>query len=108
MSHVLSVNQTVISPLIRHRIGRMKKYYFYIAECADDTLYSGQTNDLSKRLERHNSGKGAKYTAERKPIKLVYSEEFSTRGAAMQRETEVKKLSRKKKLELVRRTRRTA
>ena len=81
----------------------MKKYYFYIAKCADSTLYSGQTNDLAERLEEHNSGKGAKYTASRKPIKIVYSEEFSTRGEAMQREAEVKKLSRKKKLKLVRR-----
>lgn len=79
----------------------MKKYYFYIAKCADGTLYSGQTNDLPKRLEKHNSGKGAKYTAYRKPIKIVYSEEFSTRGAAMKREAEVKKLSRKEKLKLV-------
>lgn len=80
----------------------MKKFYFYIAECADGTLYCGQTNDLAKRLEEHNSGKGAKYTANRKPIKIIYSAKFSTRGAAMQREAEVKKLSRKEKLELVR------
>lgn len=74
--------------------------YTYILKCADDTLYCGWTNDLEKRLEAHNSGKGAKYTRSRLPVELIYYEEFETKEEAMSREYHIKKLSREKKLEL--------
>ncbi|MBU0457972.1 GIY-YIG nuclease family protein [Patescibacteria group bacterium] len=65
-------------------------HYFYLARCSDDTLYSGYTIDLKAREEKHNSGKGARYTRARLPIKIVYSEEFETLSEARKREAEVK------------------
>lgn len=76
--------------------------YTYLLECADGTLYCGWTNDLGKRLKAHNSGQGAKYTRARRPVKLVYYEEFETREEAMKREAAIKRLSRKKKTALIR------
>lgn len=75
--------------------------YTYIVECADKTLYTGWTNDLEKRIEAHNTGKGAKYTASRRPVRLVYYEMFDTKKEAMQREYAIKQLSREKKIELI-------
>ena len=60
--------------------------YTYILLCADGTLYTGWTNDLGKRLEAHNAGKGAKYTRSRRPVRLFYQEAFETREDAMRRE----------------------
>lgn len=78
-----------------------KEYYVYILECADNTLYTGFTNDLDKRLSVHNKGKGAKYTRGRLPVKIVYYESFPTEGEARSRECAVKKLTRQKKLSLI-------
>ena len=75
--------------------------YTYIVECSDGTLYTGWTNNLEKRLEAHNSGKGAKYTKTRRPVKIVYRELFETKEEAMSRECAIKKLSRVEKLKLV-------
>ena len=75
--------------------------YTYILSCSDGTLYTGWTNDLEKRLKAHNKGKGAKYTKTRRPVSLVYHEEFDTKEEAMKREYAIKKLSRTKKLELI-------
>jgi len=78
-------------------------YYLYIIRCADDTLYTGIAKDLTKRIEEHNtSPKGAKYTRNRRPVVLVYSEEHSDRSAASKREYVVKKMRRLEKLELIR------
>lgn len=60
--------------------------YTYILKCKDDSLYTGWTNDLKKRITSHNAGKGAKYTKARRPVELVYYEEFQTREEAMKRE----------------------
>lgn len=57
--------------------------YTYIVKCSDETLYTGWTNNLKKRLEAHNSGKGAKYTKNRRPVELVYFEEYDTKQEAM-------------------------
>ena len=75
--------------------------YVYILKCKDNTLYTGYTNDLEKRIKAHNDGKGAKYTKCRRPCKLVYFEEFQTKGDALSREAQIKKLSRFNKLELI-------
>lgn len=75
--------------------------YTYILKCADETLYCGWTNCLEKRLKAHNKGNGAKYTKSRRPVTLVYFEEFETQGEAMRREAAVKKMSRKKKEALI-------
>ena len=75
--------------------------YTYIVQCSDGTFYTGWTNDLSQRLNAHNSGKGAKYTRIRSPVVLVYYEAFLTRQEAMKREYSIKQLSRKEKLTLI-------
>lgn len=73
-------------------------YYFYILRCADNSLYTGITTDLDRRVEEHNtSRKGAKYTRQKRPVELVYFEKFAGRSAAMKREWEVKQLSKKEK-----------
>lgn len=74
----------------------------YILECADKTLYIGSTNNLEKRLKEHNTAKcGAHYTKIRRPVVLLYKEEFETFSEAKKRECEIKKWSRNKKLELI-------
>ena len=75
--------------------------YTYIVKCSDETLYTGWTNNLKKRLEAHNSGKGAKYTKNRRPVELVYFEEYDTKQEAMKREYAIKQLTRKEKLALM-------
>lgn len=75
--------------------------YTYILKCKDDSLYTGWTNDLKKRITSHNAGKGAKYTKARRPLELVYYEEFQTREEAMKREYAIKQLSRKEKEALI-------
>ena len=77
-------------------------YYIYVVKCSDKTLYTGTTTDLGRRIEEHNtSDKGAKYTRSRRPVTLVYSEEFENKSDALKREIEVKKLSRTDKLALI-------
>lgn len=73
-------------------------YYIYILRCRGGTLYVGSTNDIKKRLEVHNAGKGAKYTRGRLPVKLRYSESFNTKSEALKREAILKRLPRKQKL----------
>ena len=79
----------------------MDKNFTYIVECSDHTLYTGWTNNLEKRIEAHNAGKGAKYTKTRRPVKLVYFETFSTKEEAMSREYSIKKMSRQNKISLI-------
>ena len=76
-------------------------YYVYILRCADATLYTGITNDLSRRLQLHNSGKGAKYTRGRGPVACVYHEICMGRAEAQKREYAIKRLSREEKERLI-------
>lgn len=78
-------------------------YYVYIVKCADNTLYTGIATELERRIDEHNgSDKGAKYTRPRRPVTLVYSEEYPDRRAASKREYEIKKkMSRAEKLRLI-------
>ena len=71
--------------------------YTYLLQCADGSLYCGWTNHLQERVKAHNEGRGAKYTRGRRPVKLVYFEEFATRQEAMRREYQIKKLTRQEK-----------
>ena len=78
-------------------------YYLYILKCADNTLYTGITVDLARRIQEHNSSRlGAKYTRTRRPVEIVFSKKFRDRSAALKAECQIKKLSRQKKLCLVR------
>ena len=76
----------------------------YILRCADDSLYTGITNNLERRINEHNdsssTSKGAKYTRARQPVKLAYSEAADNRASASRREYEIKQLTRKQKLTL--------
>lgn len=79
-----------------------KKYYVYIALCGDQSLYTGYSTDLDRRLKEHNSGKkGAKYTRAHLPVELAYSEEFGSASEAKVREAEIKKMTREGKLRLI-------
>lgn len=69
----------------------------YILRCGDNTLYTGITNDLPRRLAAHRSGKGAKYTRGRGPLTLLYTEEQPDRSTASRREAAIKALSRAEK-----------
>lgn len=81
---------------------KAENYWFiYIVRCSDQTLYTGVTNDLETRIKTHNSGKGAKYTRPRLPVKLVYSEKAIDQSTACKREWEIKQLSRTKKQKLI-------
>ena len=75
--------------------------YVYILKCSDETLYTGWTTDLKKRIKTHNSGKGAKYTRGRTPVKLMYHEEYEDKLIAQRREREIKKLTRDEKIKLI-------
>lgn len=75
--------------------------FVYMLRCKDGSLYTGWTNDLEHRLAMHNSGRGAKYTRGRGPLKLVYSEELPDKEAALRRECAIKKLRREQKLALL-------
>ena len=77
--------------------------YTYILRCSDGSFYTGWTNDLEKRLAAHNAGTGSKYTRARRPVELVYHEEFETKEEAMRREWAIKQLSRAEKLALFQR-----
>ena len=77
------------------------KWFVYIIECADKTLYTGITNNMKERLFAHQSGKGAKYTRGRGPFKLVLQERYRYRGLALKREIHIKRLCKKEKLRLI-------
>ncbi|MGN0331806.1 MAG: GIY-YIG nuclease family protein [Lachnospiraceae bacterium] len=78
-----------------------EKNYTYIVKCSDGSLYTGWTTDIEKRIEAHNSGRGAKYTKSRRPVTLVYYEEFATKEEAMKREYAIKQMKREKKKALI-------
>lgn len=77
-----------------------KNYFVYLLRCSDGTLYTGTTNDLRRRVQQHNAGKGARYTAGRRPVDLVYVENCVSRSEALRREAALRKLSHRQKLSL--------
>ena len=79
----------------------MNNWKVYILECSDNSLYTGITNNLPKRIKTHNEKKGAKYTRARTPVNLVYSEGDFSRSEASKREYQIKKLSRENKLKMI-------
>ncbi|MQN02106.1 MAG: GIY-YIG nuclease family protein [Lachnospiraceae bacterium] len=77
-------------------------YYTYIVKCSDNSLYTGYTTNLERRVKEHNNGKkGAKYTRSRRPVELVYYEEYAARHDAMSREALIKQLSHREKCQLI-------
>jgi len=79
----------------------MKKWFVYILECSDGTLYTGITNDMEKRFDAHNAGKGAKYTRGRTPVELIFFTIRENRSEAAKFEYEIKSWSKAKKLKYI-------
>jgi putative endonuclease len=77
------------------------KWIVYILECLDNSLYTGITNDLERRLKEHRTGRGAKYTKHRSPLRVGYAEYQNNKGAALTREAAIKSLDRSEKLALI-------
>lgn len=75
--------------------------FVYIVRCADDTLYTGWTTDLDRRIAQHNAGRGGAYTRQHGPVTLVYREEVADRGAALRREAAIKQYDRPRKERLI-------
>lgn len=82
----------------------MSTAFVYIVECSDGTLYTGWTYDVDRRVGEHNAGRGAQYTAARRPVELVHMEEHPDRSTAQSREYQIKQWSRDRKLRLIRRS----
>lgn len=76
-------------------------WFVYIIQCDDNSLYTGITTDLERRIKEHNNKLGGKYTKVRVPIKLVYKEEHKRKGAALRREIQIKELKKEKKMALI-------
>lgn len=76
-------------------------FYIYILKCSDNSLYTGYTDNLERRLKKHNQGKASKYTRSRLPVSIVYSEEHPDKSSAMKREIWIKSLSRENKIKLI-------
>jgi putative endonuclease len=81
--------------------GAKRPAFTYIVECNDGTLYTGWARDVKARVKIHNAGRGARYTRTRRPVHLCYWERHPSRGAAMRRERQLKRLPRAKKLALI-------
>ncbi|MGH9815983.1 MAG: GIY-YIG nuclease family protein [Candidatus Acidiferrales bacterium] len=79
----------------------MKPWFCYLARCKDGSFYSGIATDLEEREKEHNCGVGAVFTAKRRPVKIVWSEEFGSQHEARRREVEIKGWSRRKKSDLI-------
>ncbi len=78
-----------------------KNVYVYILRCGDDSLYTGWTTNLDRRLSEHNAGRGGRYTRMHRPVEMVFAEEHPTKSAAMQREAAIKRWKRSRKLALI-------
>jgi len=76
-------------------------WFVYIIKCVDGSLYTGSTNNLEKRFEKHKSGKGAKYTRSHKPKRIVFFKKYAKKIVALRKEREIKKLTRKQKIEFI-------
>ncbi len=96
------VAKAILEALFEHIGSNDKKHYVYILKCADNTFYTGYTTDPERRAKVHNSGKGAKYTRSRRPVELIYTEEFDDKREAQRREYAIKQLTRAEKEKLIR------
>ena len=79
----------------------MGSHFVYIVRCSDNSLYTGYTNNIEARINKHNAGKGAKYTKIRRPVVLVYQEMYETKSEALRRGYEIKTFTRQRKLKLI-------
>ena len=86
---------------MKKKFKRLGKFYVYIVECCDETYYTGYTPNIEKRIKLHNAGRGAKYTRDRRPVKLIWCKEYKQFKNAFSEEKRIKKLTRKQKEKLV-------
>jgi putative endonuclease len=91
----------MVSPEIIHYPDKPMAFFCYILECSDGSYYTGWSSDPQRRLRAHNSGKGARYTRSRRPVRLVYLEELPDKSSALKRERAIKALPRPKKTRLI-------
>lgn len=98
-AEIFSTMDTIRSLMNTAKLERFH-YWVYIVECNDGTFYTGSTNDLDQRITAHNNKRGARYTAQRSPVSLVYSEKCNDLSSALKREYALKKLSHHKKQQL--------
>jgi len=80
---------------------RLGRFFVYIVECSDGTYYTGYTPNIEKRIKLHNAGRGAKYTRDRRPVKLIWHKEYKQFKNAFMEEKRIKRLTRKQKEKLV-------
>jgi len=97
---VLKLNKSCEAHAGKHN--STERWFVYILRCADGTLYTGITNDVNRRCERHNAGTGSRYTRSRLPVRMEYQETQATRGLALKRELAIKAMSRLEKESLIR------
>ena len=90
------------SPVSTFSVLECRVHFVYIVRCADGTLYTGYARDPRARVVVHNRGHGARYTSGRRPVRLVYSEECESHGAALSREYQLKRWTRRRKEALIR------
>lgn len=83
----------------------MMNWYVYVLECQDKTFFTGTTTNLADKIEKHKTGKASTYTRNRRPVTLVYSEEYTNRTQANKAESAIKKMSREEKKAMIRRLR---
>jgi putative endonuclease len=76
-------------------------FFCYILECTDGSFYTGWTTDPARRTKEHNAGRGARYTRQRRPVRLVHVEELPDRTSAMKRENQIKRMSKQAKSKLI-------
>lgn len=84
--------------------GEAHTHFVYMARCADGSLYTGYSTDVTRRVDAHNAGRGGRYTRSHRPIELLATWEFETKSAALRTERAIKRLERGQKLKLVRDT----
>jgi len=89
------MNRSASTP--RTKKPKIRPWHVYLVRCSDGSIYTGITDNVDKRIEKHNSGKGAKYTAQRGPVSLMYSEVLKDQGSAMKREAQIKKWGKQQK-----------
>lgn len=81
----------------RSKIPKRKPWHVYLVRCSDGSIYTGISDNVEARVEKHNAGRGAKYTAQRRPVSLMYSEKLKDQGSAMKREAQIKKWGKQAK-----------
>lgn len=101
LTSFLNKHPHIVNKYERKEISRFETWYVYLVECSDESIYTGISLDVEKRLERHNNGTGARYTAARRPVKLLRKIPCSSHSEALKLEAKIKKLKRKAKLNLV-------